>query len=385
MIAVVAPRLDEVVARAARRALLEIPEYADVTATELREGIARDLGLAMVALVEQRELTDADRAAMSLIGDTRAAQGLPIEGMLRVYRITIDEVFGVLWEAAETGDLDAADVLLLTREAWHYAGPMMEGAVGAYRKRELDLAVADSQRRTSLVHSLLLSTGGAAPELLTSVGLDPSAAFVAFRARSAGGDTRPLLSGLQLPGVLEHGLVAPYAGDVIGLAARRPTTPTGPGVVIGVGPAGRLDDLPRSFGVASRVVDTATAFGRGGVLGIEALAMEAVARSEGALGDALITRYIVPLAPSTTAGAEIIQTVRAFLDCELSAERAAEGLRVHPNTVRNRLRRFEELTEASLRSVPELTEIRLALLRASLADGARGDAVMGAAAAPPAS
>ena len=360
LIGVVAPRLDEVVDRAARRAIEEIPAYTGVPFDELREGILRDLSLAMAALVEGRELTDADRAAMSLIGDARARQGLPMEGMIRVYRITIDEVFAVLWEAAETGLLPADEVVTLTREAWGYAGPMIEGAVGAYRRRELDLALADSQRRTELVHGLLLSARGAPPGLVSSFGLDAAGPHVGFRARSPEGEARALLADLQLPGVLEGGLVAPHEGDVIGLAVHPPRVAPGAGVVIGVGPPGRLVELPRSFTVASRVVETACAFGRSGVLGIEAVAFEAIARSEGVIGDALVARHLAPLEPET------VETLRAFLAHELSADRTAEALSVHPNTVRNRLRRFEELTGASLRSVDDLSEIRLALLRAGL-------------------
>src|SRR5262249_55740976 len=111
---------------------------------------------------------------------------------------------------------------------------------------------------------------------------------------------------------------------------------------------------------ASRVVETASAFGHTGVLGLEAVGFEAIARSEGVIGDALVARYLAPL------DAEIVETLRALFAHELSAERTAEALQVHPHTVRNRLRRFEELTGASLRSVEQISEIRLALLRTSV-------------------
>jgi hypothetical protein len=366
LIALVAPRLEEVVRRAARRAREEIPAYADVPEDDLREGIARDLSLAMTALVEERALTDEDRAAMSVIGDTRAQQGLPIEGMIRVYRITVDEVFATLWEAADSGLIDVGDVLTLTREAWRYAGPMMEGAVGAYRRRELELAVADSQRRTALVHSLLLSPRGAPPGLVSSAGLDPAGRYLAFRARRDTADEKTLLLDIQLPGVVDGALAAPYEGDVIGLATERPVTAPGADTVIGVGPAGGLDELPRSFALASRALETAAAFGRAGVVELRDVAFEAMARSEAVLGDELVARHLEPLAPDTASGREIVDTLRSFLEHELNAERAADELDVHPNTVRNRLRRFEELTGASLRSVEDLSEIRLALLRAQM-------------------
>ncbi len=360
LVAVLAGRLDEVVRGAARRALAEIPEYAErISEDELSEGIARDMSLAMAALTEARDLNADDRVALTLIGDTRAQQGLPIEGMVRVYRFAVDETFRVIVEAGQDGSLEPAEALRLIRSAWHYAGPMIEGAVGAYRRREIELAVADSQRRTELVLSLLMSSRGAPPGLAAAAGLDPARPYLAFRARARRDDQRSLLLDLQLPGVLERGLVAPYEGDVVGLAAARPTTATGADVVIGVGPVGRLDELPQSFLIASRVVEAASAHGRRGVLDLDAVTLEAIAQSEGVLGDRLVARYVQPLA-----GDEILPTVRAFLDHDLSADAAATALDVHPNTVRNRLRRFEQVTGCSLRSVRDLAEVRLALMRA---------------------
>ena len=364
LVSLLADRAEEVVRTAARRALAEIPEYAErVSEDELAEGIARDLGLAMAALAERRELTPSDREAMVLIGDTRARQGLPIEGMVRVYRFAVDETFRMIAEAAEDGAIGSDEALALIRSAWHYAGPMIEGAVGAYRRREIELAVADSQRRTELVLSLLLSPHGAPPGLAHAVGLDPGGTYLAFRARARRGDERSLLFDLQVPGVLEQGVVAPYEGDVVGLAAATPTTATAPDVVIGVGPLGRLDELPRSFALASRVLEAADARGRQGVLDLRAVALEAIALSQGAVGDELGARYVTPVAELGAAGARVLATVEAFLDHDLSAERTAEALGVHANTVRNRVHRYEQATGASLTCVRELAEIRLALLR----------------------
>lgn len=366
LIAAVAPRLDEVVTRCAQRAIAEIPAYEHVLEEDLKQNIIGDLSRAMAALMEDRALTGGELEAMGGIGESRAVEGIPLEAMLRVYRITIDEVFAVLWETSEQGLMPQDRVIALTRDVWRYADQLMDVAVAAYRQRELEQAVADSAQRAALVHRLLLSPGGTSSASALGAQLDPRASYVALRARSPRGDDRALLLDLQMPGVLEGAAVVPYETDVAGFATRRPAVAPGDGVIVGVGPAGPLSALPRSFAVATRVVETAAAFGRTGVLTLEALAPEAIARSEDVLGEALVDRCVTAVGPGTAAGAELLCTVRAFLDRELSVERTAHALEVHPNTVRNRLRRYEALTSVTLRATDDLLAVRLALLRAAL-------------------
>jgi PucR C-terminal helix-turn-helix domain len=365
LLTAIAPRIPLVVERSVSRAKAALSVYADVPEQELADGIVADLQRAMTALIEERPLTDADRAGMGAIGDARARQGIPLEAMLQVYRFTIDEVFNALWDAAEEGAVEHAQVVHLTRKIWQYADPMMDVAIQAYRARERELAVAEGQDRTALVHRLLLTVGG--DELLDPVaivGLDPEAEYVALRARSRG-ELRDLLLHLGTAGVLDGGAVAPHGTDVIGFARRRPTTAP-PASIIGVGPAGPLRALPQSLAIATRVVDTASAYGRCGVSTLDEVALEAIARSETVIGAHLDARFLAPCDPTSPQGAELLGTVRALLEQELSIERAAEQLYVHPNTVRNRLRRFEQLTGASLRHIDDLVGLRLALLRTEL-------------------
>lgn len=365
----VAPRFDEVATRCAERAIAEIPAYADVPVDDVRQGIVADLARATTALIDGRDLTAPELVAMGRIGEHRAEQGIPLEAMLRVYRITTDEIFSVLFESGEQGAASHAEIMALTRHVWRYADQLMDVAVSAYRRRELDEAIADSQRRAALVHRLLLSSGGGAAGSALGAQLDPRASYVALRARCPRGDERALLLDLQTPGVLEGAAVVPLEGDVAGFATARPALAPGDGVIVGVGPAGPLAALPRSFAVATRVVETAAAFGRTGVLTLEAVAAEAIARSEDVLGETLVERYVTAVAPDTAAGAELLGTVQTYLDRELSVERTAHTLDVHPNTVRNRLRRYEALTHTSLRAADDLLAVRLALLRAALDAG----------------
>jgi hypothetical protein len=375
LLASVADRIDGLVDRAVARAKEALADYEDVPAADIRAGIMADITRAVSALAEERPLNESDRAGMGQIGDLRARQGIPLEGMLQVYRFTIDEIFNELWSAAEDGVVPHEQAVALTRDLWQYADPIMDVAVQAYRKTELEQAVADTQGRTALVHELLLSTSGKSTVgSVLGAHLDPNGSYVAIRARSSTGDVRQLLLDLQTPGVLEGATVAPHEGDVIGFATRRPSYRPGPGVVIGVGPLVSLGALPQSLAIATRVVETASAFGVGGLRSLDQLALEAIARSEDVIGDHLVTRYVDRCEPTSPTGAEMLETVRALLTHDLGIDQTASALTVHPNTVRNRLRRYEQLTSSSLRSVDDLVSIRLALLRADLRDRQRASA-----------
>ncbi|HEY2005548.1 MAG TPA: helix-turn-helix domain-containing protein [Solirubrobacteraceae bacterium] len=86
--------------------------------------------------------------------------------------------------------------------------------------------------------------------------------------------------------------------------------------------------------------------------------------------DATASRLIAPavhafVAQDADDGGPLISTLRAYLDCDLNARRAAERLHVHVNTAHYRLGRIAERTGCDLRRVSDLIEI---LIAARLAD-----------------
>jgi DNA-binding PucR family transcriptional regulator len=85
-----------------------------------------------------------------------------------------------------------------------------------------------------------------------------------------------------------------------------------------------------------------------------------------ALGDAFAARYLGPLAGLGRLGAELDRTLREFLAQGMRVEETARELHVHPNTLRHRLRRFEEAAGANLRDPRVLVELWWALERRQL-------------------
>jgi purine catabolism regulator len=69
--------------------------------------------------------------------------------------------------------------------------------------------------------------------------------------------------------------------------------------------------------------------------------------------------------------AELVSSVRVWLEHDRNTERAARALHVHPNTLRYRVQRFEEISGRSLSSTASLAEVWLAL-RATLLPARKG-------------
>jgi DNA-binding PucR family transcriptional regulator len=169
---------------------------------------------------------------------------------------------------------------------------------------------------------------------------------------------------LELAG--EEGLVTALDSDVVGIASRPPAAVTG--VAAGVGPPARLAALPGAFVLAGRALQTALAFGKEGVFSLSDLSIRPAILVDEALGDAFVGRYLEPLADLGRLGAELETTLRTWFDHGMRIDETAKALFIHPNTLRHRLRRFEETTSANLRHPSDLMELWWALERKQLED-----------------
>ena len=149
--------------------------------------------------------------------------------------------------------------------------------------------------------------------------------------------------------------------DVAGLTISAPSPP--PGVTVGFAAPARLESLPTGFAHASRALQTALAFGQTGAFSLADLSIRPAILADEALGDAFAERH---LAPISGLGMELEDTLRTYLDLGMKIDDTARVLHVHANTLRHRLRRFEEATGANLRDPRVVVELWWALERRRL-------------------
>jgi sugar diacid utilization regulator len=186
-------------------------------------------------------------------------------------------------------------------------------------------------------------------------------------------------------------VLVPHDGDVLALVPTGDTEPArvlaalrtilratndaAGGLAAGVGrPCIGLDDLSDSEAEARIALDLARARGDPGVvmsgadLGFYGLLARGTARRsltsivESALGPILEA--------DASGGSDYVRTLDAFLSNDRHLERTAGSLHVHPNTVRYRLGKVQELLGVNLRDVDDRFLLELALrVRAALPDG----------------
>jgi DNA-binding PucR family transcriptional regulator len=160
-----------------------------------------------------------------------------------------------------------------------------------------------------------------------------------------------------------NGLIAMIDGDACGFIAHLPhsAAPT----AIGISTPVALTSMKPAFRQASRALETALTLGANGVFGFGDLSLQPAIATDTDIGDVMITRYIKPLL-NITGGETVLATTERYLGNDRNIDLTAKDLEVHPNTVRQRLDRFEEATGRSLRETETVVEVWWALQRRRL-------------------
>lgn len=373
--------------RVVERVRSEMPSFEAVPRDEHLESVAAALELVVRARMENPKASlEGGSEQLWEMGERRARQGVPVDDLLRSWRIGIEETTAHARVAAEGIGAQPDELFDLFQESFGMAdGAMVSVADG--HKRDPGPADAGVERRTAFVQGALLGTLQTEDlhSGFASMNLDPLVSYQAFRARGDDpGDLEALEAALEidLAGSQPIGVVAVLENELAGFCSR----PLARGVLplIAVGPEVPVAELPSSYRAAGRVLAAAETFGMLGVHDLTSAGLHAAVIEDAELGDALHGLLVAPVR-SQAGGEDVIASVREWLAAGMRVDPAAERLFVHPNTVRYRLRRYEELTGAELAETEDAFRVWWVLQR-DLAISGSQSAQEGAAgpASPPA-
>lgn len=315
-----------------------------------------------------------DFAAPRETGRRRAHQGVPLPEVIRAFRLCFTGVWDHLaGEIRRSGDPDMVDTVLAAASAiWQLSDEYALALTESHRSTTAELLVARQQRRSALAEALF--TGEPGPEswpweISALLGLPTEGYLVVVVAQTVRTaeeglpDIENRLAGQgftsiwRLTPARQRGVVALGAGTLDTLVAilrRVARTRTG------VSPIYRsLRETPRALHLAS----AAAAAGTDGDVTMFSdsplASLVAQHRDESARLAREVLGRVLDLPADDRAA--VLTTAQAWFDHGGSAERTGEALYCHPNTVRYRLRRLQELTGRSLSDPWAMAEIAAAL------------------------
>jgi len=345
--------------------------YAALSMSEILPGVSTSMRFGIAALKEHRLPDSEELEQLADVAETRAHQEIPLELVLSAYRLGAHELWRTASDEGQRRGVRASTLLEAIQCVWAWTDAVTAHAAGAHRRAELELARHHQQRQTNFLHALI--TGSLSGSELSSsasvYGLDLQQRYRAFRVQSSA--TVPLTAverSLIESGALVVGIID---GALSGISAGRLRS-DGSQVAVGLGPPVELASFASSFTTACQVLRSATSFSLTGVFDVEDLRLRIPLATEDTVGDLLVQRYLSPLRALRNAGAGIEEGIEVLLSEGMRIEPASRRLFIHPNTLRYRLGKFQEVTGADLGKTETLVEVWWAFERQRVQRSAAG-------------
>jgi hypothetical protein len=332
---------DEAMAREVVEAVRgEVPEIAALDTEDVVEHATAFVTAGLEAMRARRPPTQDELAFIENLAATRARQGVPITAMMaglyagqRVVWAHATEHFRRRQMAVET-----VTALLVAHLGWTYA--VQERAIGAHRRAELEAARRERDARGELLRALV--SGPVRPHHATEA---LAAGF--SRVERLWLVFAPIGEAASWPPGLvpqEVTLSAGIGTELVALAQDPPREHGGIAVPAAVVGPVDLVSVPDAARLALRTLRAAQRKGQPGLHRPADVAVDIIMGEEEGLGSELGRDWLAGLPRRERYARSLVETLLTHLDRGESLEATARALYVHPNTVRYRLQRLQELT-----------------------------------------
>jgi hypothetical protein len=343
-------------------------DYSPVTRADLNDGCRRYVTRILDLLGAPATAFDDDVAAS--IGRRRAEQGVPLEAMLRTFRLGGRVVWEVLLDKAD--DLAPGEIRAVGTALWAVIDGLSSSLVTSYRNTELEQLRNDERRRHALIEDLLVGRAHDttfAARVARELNLPAGGGYLVVVAGGADGavrtGTEAALAAVGIRSVWHDrvdstvGLVAVERHDVTSVLRR-----------IEPHIRGRAGASPAVSGLAQ--VDTGYAWAlltlqtlphdTTGLVPLDQRFQHALLMRSTDLTDLLVAHTLGPVLERPAAErAILLETLAVWLAHNCSAAHAAPQLHCHRNTVINRLHRISTLLGRPLEGQRNYVELSLAL------------------------
>lgn len=331
---------DEQLAQAVVEAIrASVGEIAELELEDVVEHTVAFVTAGLEAVAERRAPTDAELGFVERLAATRAGQGVPISAMLAGLHVGV----GVVWPRAtelfvhEGVPVEVVGQVLIAHLAWTHT--VQERAIEAHRRAELEAARGERDARIELLRTLL--AGPVEPHhVAETIALGFKQPHHLWLLHAGAGEAGGWPAGVQLR---EPVLSARIKGELMAVLQERPAASEAvPAAVALVGPTAAAS-LPEAATLARRVLRAARRRGRMGLCTASDMAIEIVLGEEPRLSAELSDSWFSRLPRADPYARSLVHTLLVHLDHAERLEATAGALFVHPNTVRYRLTRLQEL------------------------------------------
>lgn len=361
----------------------EWTDYSPVPKEDLWEGCRKYLERILHILSGAVAGPDGDDVAAA-IGRRRAEQGVPLEVMLRTFRLGGRIVWESLVDQAHQDGADPDAMLGVATSIWTVIDGLSSTLSTSYRNTELERVRRDDQRRHALVEDLLAGRArdiAFAQRTAKELDLPTSGAYLVIVAEMTDDSgfalrgQQDVLSALHIRSVWQV-----RADSLVGLVALEQRhkelvldtlRPMARGRVA-VSPTVRgLAEVGLAHQLALTTLGTSS-YGTSELVTLEERFPEALLVQSPDLAQRLLESQLGPVLELPVRERDmLLETLAAWLEENCSTANAAVRLHCHRNTVLNRLHRITSLIGMSLYGRTAYVSLSLALSALRLRDGLR--------------
>lgn len=350
----------------------QYPSYAPVTDALLASSFDQNMRMSRECVLAGSP-PDADTMTnYAQISRARLDSGVPVEDLMASFRFSMGRIADHLDRLMKEERATTEERLDAYRKIWMVSDAYTTSLVNEYRHHALQVAADDYRFQVDLFRALAergpkpnpldeTSTRGLLSLRLTYRG------FVAKREDGQLGQDHQLresISKLIGPG---QGLCVVQHGRVEGVVGRRFTAP--PGASVSFGELAPVPELHNSIALARAVADTSPAR-HPGTHTLSDVSWRIAASPECPLTRHYMERFHRLWAAPEASRSTLLDSFRTLAAHHFNFSTAAESLHCHPNTLRYRAARLEELTGTNMRDLDGLIALAWAI---ELAARRKGD------------
>ncbi|MDN5910262.1 MAG: helix-turn-helix domain-containing protein [Brevibacterium sp.] len=334
--------LDDVISRVRS----DFPTYAHVTDEELEASFRQNIEMCSLAVIDPAAPRSARLKVWAHIASRRFESGVPIDDLIRSYTFSIGLIADELTSLFGPHGVPTEKILETYRTIRNVIDAYTAALASEYRRHriktdtymhELKMDVIERMKIGDFEESMLNTS-------LARFRLNTELQFRAFTARPSpcsDVDVYNLMARIESQLVRGSGISVIHTDQIIGITTHEFVSI--PNVSISYGHRSHLGSIASSFETAEQVAVTSPARADGAHT-LEESSWRIAVDSRSPLVDHLESRFITPLRLSKVGEGVLLHSVHQFLQHNRSYRQAAQFLHCHPNTLRYRISRFEELT-----------------------------------------